>query len=88
MLRPWLFPMLPTMFVLLLLLFQPRHTRDAQEGVVGVPIPDQQLLVRRNHLEREIQMGVLEGTGNGSLRILSWSLQACPGHTASPADPY
>lgn len=55
--------MLPTMFVLLLLLFQPRHTWDTQEGVVGVPIPDQQLLVRGNHLEREIQMGVSGGDG-------------------------
>lgn len=52
MLHPWLSLMLPTMFVLLLLLFQPWHTWDAQEGVVGVPVPDQQLLVWRNHLER------------------------------------
>lgn len=61
MLYPWLFPMLPTMFVLLLLLFQPRHTWDTQEGVMGVPIPDQQLLVRRNHLERETDRGVGRG---------------------------
>lgn len=54
MLHPWLFPMLPTVFVLLLLLFQPWNTRDAQEGVMGVPVPDQQLLIWRNHLKREI----------------------------------
>lgn len=57
----WLFLMLPTMLVLLLLLFQTRHTWDAQEGVVGVPVPDQQLLVWRNHLEREIKTGLLGG---------------------------
>lgn len=65
--------MLLTMLVLLLLLFQPRHTRDAQEGVVGVPVPDQQLLIRRNHLETDKQTG-LSGWG-GSTRILGQSLQ-------------
>lgn len=60
----WLFLMLPTMLVLLLLLFQTRHTWDAQEGVVGVPVPDQQLLVWRNHLEREIKTGLLGGVMN------------------------
>lgn len=64
MLHPWLILMLLTMLVLLLLLFQPRHTWDAQEGVVGVPVPDQQLLVWRNHLEREIKTGLLGGAMN------------------------
>lgn len=64
MLHPWLFLTLPTMFVLFLLFFQPWHTWDAQEGVVRVPVPDQQLLVWRNHLEREIKKGLLGGTMN------------------------
>lgn len=55
----WLFLLSPTMFVLLLLLFQPRDTWDAQEGVVRVPVPDQQLLIRRDHLEKDTQMRVL-----------------------------
>lgn len=38
------------MLVFLLLLLQSWHARDAQEGVVGIPIPHQQLLVRRDHL--------------------------------------
>ena len=55
----WLFLLSPTMFVFLLLLFQPRDTWDAQEGVVRVPVPDQQLLIRRDHLEKDTQMRVL-----------------------------
>lgn len=86
MLHPWLFPVLPTMFVLLLLLFQPWHTRDAQEGVVGVPIPDQQLLVWRNHLEREMQMEVL-GEVSSILCTLTGSLQPSPGHIPTPVRP-
>lgn len=41
---------IPTMLVLFLLLLQPRHTRDTQEGVVRVSIPHQQFLVGRDHL--------------------------------------
>lgn len=70
---PCVCAMLLTMLVLLLLLFQPRHARYAQEGVVGVPVPDQQLLIRRNHLETDKQTR-LSGWG-GSTRILGQSLQ-------------
>lgn len=82
-----LLPMLPTMFVLLLLLFQPRYAWDAQEGVVGVPIPDQQLLVWRYHLEREIQMGVSGGDRKQPPVHPQQSLQTDSGHTASPERP-
>lgn len=79
--------MLPTMFVLLLLLFQPRYAWDAQEGVVGVPVPDQQLLVWRYHLEREIQMGVSRGDRKQPPVHPQQSLQTDSGHTASPERP-
>lgn len=48
------------MLVFLLLLFQSWHTRDAQEGVVGISVPHQQLLVRRDHLQGEKQREVKE----------------------------
>lgn len=43
------------MLVFLLFLLQAWHTWDAQEGVVGISIPHQQLLVWRDHLQEEMQ---------------------------------
>mgnify|MGYP001048866436 CR=1 FL=1 len=43
------------MLVFLLFLLQAWHTWDAQEGVVGISIPHQQLLVWRDHLQEERQ---------------------------------
>lgn len=53
------------MLVLFLLLLQPRHTGDAQEGVVRVPVPHQQLLVWRDHLQGRRRQEVREAAGWG-----------------------
>lgn len=58
------------MLVFLLFFFQSRHTWDPQKGVVGIPIPHQQLLVWRDHLQEDRQEEVREVRRQGlSLHI-------------------